>query len=86
VDSLVPTEKPKTITTAEFSTLTELCVQHKVPMDKLQAYCVKHQKLEGDTLNTMKRAELGPLVACITSETKRRALLAHLMNYTPTAA
>jgi hypothetical protein len=34
----------------------------------------------------MKRAELGPLVACITSETKRRALLAHLMNYTPTAA
>lgn len=87
VDSIEPTTDP-TITLSEFGELTDLCVQHKVPLDRLQAYCVQHGKLAGETLRQMRRTELGPLTACITSDTKRRALVAHLANYgtTTTAA
>ena len=88
VDDITPASTDTRINLSEFAAFTDLCVQHKVPLDKLQAYCMAHQKLEGVTLNTMKREALGALTAAITKDVSCRALIAHLANYgtTTTAA
>jgi len=79
VDSLEP-ETSSRITLAEFAEMTDLCIKNKVPIDKLQQYCLAHNYLEGVTMNTLLRAKLGPLTTLISDATKRRALMAALDN------
>lgn len=86
VDSIEP-ETSSRITLAEFAELTDLCIKNKVPIDKLQQYCMHHEGyLEGVTMNTLVRAKLGPLTTLISDPAKRRALMAALDNLTTTAA
>lgn len=85
VDSLEPVAEP-VITLGEFGDLTEACIAHKVPLDRLEAYCRLHGRLAGDTLNTLKREHLGKLTASIVDASKRRGLLAHLNNLTESTA
>jgi hypothetical protein len=81
VDAVAGPVHKGAITLAQFEALVKTCQDHKVPLDKLEVYCQQHQKLEGPTLSSLKVSELDSLTLCVVNATKRRALLAHLVNY-----
>lgn len=83
---LVQTDPKGPIAVAQFETLCDVCKEHQVPLDKLEAYSVAKGYLTGTTLSTMRREKYDALMKMLLDDGKRRTLMAALVNNPSTSA